>query len=90
MRWSNDGTTICIIYEDGTVISGTVEGNRNWGIQVNNQQDESQETIKLELVEWTPDDKYILLMTRNNEFRLYEKNGTFVKLININERCIMG
>jgi WD repeat-containing protein 35 len=31
MKWSPDGTKICIAYEDGNVIVGGVEGNRKWG-----------------------------------------------------------
>ncbi len=31
MKWSPDGTKICIAYEDGHVIVGGVEGNRRWG-----------------------------------------------------------
>jgi WD repeat-containing protein 35 len=31
MKWSPDGFKIGIIYEDGAVIIGSVEGNRLWG-----------------------------------------------------------
>ena len=31
MKWSNDGQKICIVYEDGAVIVGGVEGSRIWG-----------------------------------------------------------
>ena len=31
MRWCNKGERICIGYEDGTVIVGSVDGNRIWG-----------------------------------------------------------
>ena len=31
MKWSKDGTKICITYEDGAVIVGSVEGSRLWG-----------------------------------------------------------
>ncbi len=31
MKWSPDGTKVCIAYEDGYVIVGGVEGNRRWG-----------------------------------------------------------
>ena len=30
MRWTADGRRICIIYEDGAVIVGSVDGNRLW------------------------------------------------------------
>ena len=31
MQWNSDGQKICIVYEDGAVIVGGVEGNRLWG-----------------------------------------------------------
>ena len=31
MCWNSDGQKICIVYEDGAVIVGGVEGNRLWG-----------------------------------------------------------
>lgn len=34
MKWTGDGQKICIIYEDGAVIVGSVDGNRLWGKEV--------------------------------------------------------
>ena len=31
MKWNADGQKICIVYEDGAVIVGSVDGNRIWG-----------------------------------------------------------
>jgi WD repeat-containing protein 35 len=31
MAWNADGQKICIVYEDGAVIVGSVDGNRIWG-----------------------------------------------------------
>ena len=31
LKWSPDGNKICIIYDDGAVIVGSVDGNRLWG-----------------------------------------------------------
>ena len=31
MKWTANGEKICIVYEDGAVIVGSVEGNRLWG-----------------------------------------------------------
>jgi len=31
MKWNPSGEKVCIIYEDGAVIVGSVEGNRLWG-----------------------------------------------------------
>ena len=33
MKWTRDGECICIVYEDGTVIVGSVKGERLWGIE---------------------------------------------------------
>lgn len=30
MKWSPDGQNICIIYNDGVIIMGSLEGNRIW------------------------------------------------------------
>lgn len=31
MKWNAEGQKICIVYEDGAVIVGSVDGNRIWG-----------------------------------------------------------
>ena len=31
MKWTADGRKIVIVYEDGAVIVGSVDGNRLWG-----------------------------------------------------------
>ncbi|KAL8581319.1 WD repeat-containing protein 35 [Nucella lapillus] len=31
MKWTADGQKICIVYEDGAVIVGSLDGNRIWG-----------------------------------------------------------
>jgi len=31
IKWSTDGTKVCIIYRDGAVIVGSVDGSREWG-----------------------------------------------------------
>lgn len=46
MKWSHDGSKICIAYKDGGVIVGSVNGNRIW----------SRELSKLlRKVAWSPD-----------------------------------
>ncbi|CAB4060083.1 WDR35 [Lepeophtheirus salmonis] len=34
MDWNSDGSKICIVYEDGAVIVGSVDGNRIWGNRI--------------------------------------------------------
>eukprot|EP00959_Pyramimonas_sp_CCMP1952_P304983 6382961-Pyramimonas_sp.AAC.2 len=46
MKWTSDGQKICIVYEDGAVIVGSVDGNRLWGKEL---------ALSLALVEWSPD-----------------------------------
>ncbi|CAB1118236.1 unnamed protein product [Ectocarpus sp. CCAP 1310/34] len=46
MKWTSDGQKICIIYADGAVIVGSVDGNRLWGKELD---------MGLQNVEWSPD-----------------------------------
>jgi len=66
MKWSPDGTRICIIYDDGAVIVGSVSGDRLWGKDLKH---------KLSLVEWSPDGKYLLFGTPEGEVRVYDDQG---------------
>eukprot|EP00928_Gymnodinium_smaydae_P071095 TRINITY_DN54772_c0_g1_i1.p1 TRINITY_DN54772_c0_g1~~TRINITY_DN54772_c0_g1_i1.p1 ORF type:complete len:1239 (-),score=345.63 TRINITY_DN54772_c0_g1_i1:123-3839(-) len=68
MKWSTDCQKICIIYEDGAVIVGTVDGQRLWGKEVKTQ---------LALVEWSPDGKNILFCTLNGEVHVYDNEGIY-------------
>ncbi len=36
MKWSSDGQHICIIYNDGVIIMGSLEGNRVWVKELKN------------------------------------------------------
>ena len=69
MMWSPDGQKICIIYEDGAVILGSVEGNRLWGKEFNH---------RLISIEWSPDGKYIVFGTPEGEVRIYDQNGNSI------------
>lgn len=61
MKWSNDGTKICIAYEDGAVIVGSVEGSRLWGRDL---------THSLELLSWSPDSKMLLFASAEENSKL--------------------
>ena len=69
MKWTSDGQKICIIYEDGAVIVGSVDGNRLWGRDL---------PLQLCLVEWSPDSRMILFCTLQGECHLYDPNGTAI------------
>lgn len=67
MRWNPTGEKICIVYEDGAIIVGSVDGNRIWGKEL---------SINLEFLEWSPDSKHILIITSDFELHLYDENGS--------------
>ncbi|XP_023244868.1 WD repeat-containing protein 35 [Copidosoma floridanum] len=76
MAWSPDGQKICIAYEDGAVIVGSVEGHRLWGKELKN--------VYWTAVQWSPDAKYLLFGSRNGEAHLYDDQGIFLtKLENL-------
>ena len=66
MKWTADGQKICIVYEDGAVIVGSVDGKRLWGKEL---------TLQLSLVEWSPDGRFILFCTLQGECHIYDANG---------------
>ncbi|CAE8633546.1 unnamed protein product [Polarella glacialis] len=68
MKWSADCQKICIIYEDGAVIVGTVDGQRLWGKEVKTQ---------LAFVCWSPDGKNIIFCTLNGEVHVYDNEGIY-------------
>ncbi|EGB12638.1 hypothetical protein AURANDRAFT_51986 [Aureococcus anophagefferens] len=72
MKWTADGQKICIVYEDGAVIVGSVDGNRLWGKDL---------TCGLTNVEWSPDANYILFVTSDSELHMYDLMGSKVKTI---------
>ncbi|KAF4732760.1 WD repeat domain 35, partial [Perkinsus olseni] len=68
MRWSKDGQRICIVYEDGAVIVGTVDGQRLWGKEMNS---------KLSKVEWLPESRGLIFCTSKGEVQIYDSEGIF-------------
>ena len=77
MKWSNDGSRICIVYEDGAIIVGSVEGSRLRGKDVE---------YNLALIEWSPDNKTILFGTSKGEVRIFDNVGN--ELNNMMIQCI--
>lgn len=70
MKWTSDGKKICIVYEDGAVIVGSVDGNRLWGKELN---------LPLRFLEWSPDNKMILFVTTDSDVWLYDSDGTKIQ-----------
>ena len=69
MKWTADGQKICIVYEDGAVIVGSVDGNRLWGKELN---------LQLAKVQWSPGARVIRLCTTQGECHIYDSNGNAV------------
>ena len=69
MAWTSDGKKICIVYADGAVIVGSVDGNRLWGSELN---------MDLAFVEWSPDGRHILFVSnaKGGTCHIYDNLGT--------------
>ncbi|XP_050539955.1 WD repeat-containing protein 35 isoform X2 [Daktulosphaira vitifoliae] len=75
MAWNGDGEKICIVYEDGAIIVGSVEGSRIWGKEL--------KKIILSGVQWSPNSKFLIFTTKTGEIHLYDSDGNFVSKIGI-------
>lgn len=75
MAWNSDGQKICIVYEDGAVIVGSVDGNRIWGKELKN--------VMLSGVCWSPDSRLLLFSMATGEIHIYDGMGSFVSKMNI-------
>ncbi|XP_039765070.1 WD repeat-containing protein 35 isoform X2 [Pararge aegeria] len=69
MAWGSDGQKICIAYEDGAVIVGSVDGSRVWGKDIKGP--------GLRAVQWSPDNSLLLFALSNGELHLYDDQGNF-------------
>ncbi|XP_050432012.1 WD repeat-containing protein 35 [Adelges cooleyi] len=75
MAWNSDGEKICIVYEDGAVIVGSVEGSRIWGKEL--------KKLTLTGVQWSPNSKFLLFTIKTGEVHLYDSDGNFVSKLGI-------
>ena len=66
MSWTPNGQKICIVYDDGAIIVGTVDGNRIWSKEVN---------LNLKSVSWSLNGKQLLFGTHAGEFHIYDSFG---------------
>ena len=76
MKWSNDGELIGIVYQNGTVIVGSVEGNKLWGLELD---------VSLRCVEWSPRTNCIVLVTDQSLLKVYDKIGNHIRDV---ESCL--
>src|SRR3546814_1172464 len=58
LKWIANGQKICIVYEDGAVIVGAVDGNRLWGKNLQ---------AKLRRVEWWADGQLLMISTNQDK-----------------------
>ncbi|KAK9804414.1 hypothetical protein WJX72_011599 [[Myrmecia] bisecta] len=79
MRWTADGQKICIVYEDGAIIVGGVDGNRLWGKELE---------LQLALVEWAPDSRRLLFATTSGECHVYDGSGNAITRMQL--ACMEG
>jgi WD repeat-containing protein 35 len=79
MKWTPNGEKIGIVYEDGAVIVGSVEGTRLWGKEL---------SINLKFIEWSPDSRTILFGTPDGAVNVYDYVGNFQYSIKIS--CLRG
>ncbi|KAL4706027.1 hypothetical protein ACJJTC_014249 [Scirpophaga incertulas] len=75
MAWGSDGQKICIAYEDGAVIVGSVDGSRVWGKDIKGP--------GLSAVQWSPDNSLLLFALSNGELHLYDDQGNFTMPVSI-------
>ncbi|XP_064652091.1 WD repeat-containing protein 35-like [Lineus longissimus] len=75
MRWNAEGQKICIVYEDGAVIVGSVDGNRIWGKELKG--------LQLAHVMWSPDGKILLFGMVNGETQIYDNGGNFISKVQV-------
>uniref|UniRef100_A0A8D1DEV2 WD repeat-containing protein 35 n=1 Tax=Sus scrofa TaxID=9823 RepID=A0A8D1DEV2_PIG len=80
MSWNADGQKICIVYEDGAVIVGSVDGNRIWGKDLKG--------IQLCHVAWSADSKILLFGMANGEIHIYDNQGNFIMKMKLN--CLVN
>lgn len=73
-QWNKSGSKICILYEDGTLMVGTVEGKRSWGKKLKTLMSKMQ---------WSPDGKLLFMATTNGEIHIYDNNGNFMVYNNL-------
>lgn len=74
MRWTGAGDKICIAYDDGAVIVGSVDGNRLWGKDLN---------LQLSMLQWSPDGSYILFASAQGECHTYDSSGNAVARVQL-------
>jgi WD40 repeat protein len=74
VKWSKDGKFICFIYEDGQIFTGLVNGNHDWY---------NTTEPGLSFVEFSPDNKKILIAKKKGKIFIFNINGQQIGEINL-------
>ncbi len=64
MCWTDEGSKICIAYNDGVVIVGSIKGDRLWRKDLG---------MRLQNVKWSPDGKTIIVVSSKTNFHCTKK-----------------
>lgn len=73
MKWNADGKMICIVFQDGVVLVGTVDGERIWSKDLGGR--------NFSKVEWSPDNKMLLFGMINGEVHVYDNMGNYINRV---------
>ena len=76
VKWSKNGEYICFIYDDGQIYTGLVDGNHEWFNEIEKG---------LAFVEFSPDNKKILIAKRKSNIYIFNINGQQIGVINLSE-----
>ena len=74
VKWSKNGEYICFIYEDGQIFTGLVNGNHDWY---------NTTEPGLSFVEFSPDNKKILIAKKKEKIFIFNINGQQIGEINL-------
>ena len=74
VKWSKNGKYICFVYEDGQIYTGLVNGSQEWYNVVESG---------LAFVEFSPDDKRILIAKKKEKIYIFSINGQQIGEINL-------
>ncbi|CDS38237.1 WD repeat containing protein 35 [Echinococcus multilocularis] len=75
LKWDKEGRRICIAYEDGAVIVGSVDGNRIWCKEL--------KCAGLVCADWAPHGRSLLFGLSSGEIHVYDSLGIFLRKLPI-------
>ena len=76
VKWSKNGEQIIFIYDDGQLYCGLVNGSNSWYNDLE---------AKLSFVEFSPDDKKLLVSEMYGKIYVFSDKGIQIAEINLND-----